>query len=248
MAWRVHLVGDSADLRMLADALREPSFSISQEDGEFVLTSSEFASITSADEVRARANELVTSLSGLARLMLRSHGPISVGELIVDPKGRRHFELQAETGAYRVEGYPASLTIQRTDGTLETDTPLHPVRECVFVAGNDPAVTKALRLRNGDDLTWGDLYRLYEVVEADVGGLSKIAELGWTRQTQVKRFKRTANSEATAGDEARHGSETSQPPQDPMKLPEARELVDRLLKHWLRSKAESLRQNPSSAT
>lgn len=242
------MLGDPAELRMLADALRDPSLSICEDNGEFVLTSSEFASITRPDEVRARANKLVTSLSGLGRLMLGSQRPVRVGEIIIDPKGRRHIELDAEPGAYRVKGHPARLTTVRTDGTLENDRPVPPVRECVLLAAQDPAVAKALRLRNADQLTWGDLYRLYEVVEADLGGLSKIAELGWSTQGEVRRFKHTANSEAAAGDEARHGSEIRQPPKDPMKLPDARELVDRLLNNWLRSKVQISRQNPLSAT
>lgn len=46
-------------------------------------------------------------------------------------------------------------------------------------------------------------------------------------------------SVAAAGDEARHGKERKDPPRKPMKLPEARGLVDRILKGWLHSKAKA---------
>jgi len=95
----------------------------------------------------------------------------------------------------------------------------------------DQVVAKALRLRNADNLDWVDLYRLYELIENDVG--RPMHQLGWASRSELDRFARTANSVAAAGDKARHGVERTHPPRKPMTFSHARELIDRIMKAWL---------------
>ena len=85
-------------------------------------------------------------------------------------------------------------------------------------------------------LDWVDLYRIYEVIESDMGR-SVILAKRWATNADIKLFKHTANSVAATGDQARHGKETSTPPVKPLTLSEARALVDTLLRAWLAHKA-----------
>ena len=87
---------------------------------------------------------------------------------------------------------------------------------------NDPVVARALHLRDGPDLSWTDLYRLYEVVRDALGGDHRTAAAGRTSAAQVRRFRYSANSVTAAGDQARHGVESGDPPTDPMTLGGAR--------------------------
>jgi len=86
-------------------------------------------------------------------------------------------------------------------------------------------------LRNADDLDWVDMYRLYEVIQEDVG--RPMHELGWASRNELERFVRTANSPDAAGDKARHGVARTDPPRKPMSLSHARELIDRIVKAGL---------------
>src|SRR6266849_8946952 len=97
---------------------------------------------------------------------------------------------------------------------------------------------KALRLRDDDSRGWVELYRLYEVIESDIGRPVIVAN-GWVSDRDIGRFKHTANSVEAAGDEARHGKEETDPPARPLSLAEARTLIDRLLSGWLAFKAGS---------
>jgi hypothetical protein len=240
MGWQVQLVGDPADLRMLADALCDPPVTVSEENGEFLLRCAHFDGLTDAHDVGARAGEIVTALSGLSRLELGSDRRIRVGSvMMVSPDGRRHTYLLPEPGELRLRGLPIGIEIRRADGAVETHRPGDPVRELIPMATKDPTAAKALRLRDVDRLGWVELYRLYEVIEADAGGPPNIIQRGWARGGELRRFTHTANSVSAAGDEARHGRERTQPPGDPMTLSEAKELVDRILKGWLRTKAEA---------
>jgi len=238
MNWEVQLVGDSTDLRTLADVLRERSMTVSEEGGEFILRSSDFDGITNTGEVRSRATEIMTSLSGLSRLVLGAHRELSLGAVsMVDTGGRKHIYLAVEPAVARSSVSPIGIMIQRVDGTVEVHRPGDPVRDWIPLAGKDPAVAKALRLRNSENLGWVELYRLSEVIEAAIGGFPNIVQHGWASASELRSFKHTANSVSAVGDEARHGKESTRQPRKPMKLSQARELVDRILKSWLRSMA-----------
>ena len=91
---------------------------------------------------------------------------------------------------------------------------------------------KALRLAARDDATeWVGLYRIYEVIEADLGGEHATAAPGMF--PALKRFKHTCQSVAVAGDDARHGVERERPPRNPVTLDEARAGVAALMERWI---------------
>ena len=88
------------------------------------------------------------------------------------------------------------------------------------LADKDAKVAQALRLLGQNSLTWAGLYHLYEIVLADVG--NRIYDEGWATQSEVERFRRTANSPAILGEHARHGREHTQPPPNPMSEDDAK--------------------------
>lgn len=85
-------------------------------------------------------------------------------------------------------------------------------------------------------LDWVNLYRIFEIVACDSGGLDAINANAWATKASMKLFKHTANSPGALGLDARHGTETTQPPKQPMTISEARALVNSIVHAWLRSK------------
>ena len=80
------------------------------------------------------------------------------------------------------------------------------------------------------------VYRLHEVVEDAVGGERELTKRNWAPSGQLSRFKHSANSVDVAGDDARHGAETTTPPKRPMTLDEAQGHVHLVLRAWLDEK------------
>src|SRR5208282_6883640 len=93
--------------------------------------------------------------------------------------------------------------------------------------------------------SWVGLYRIFEVVESDLGGgaagRKAIVANKWATDGKIKRFRFTANSFAELGKDARHGDETATHPPSPapasMPQPEAQALVEAILNGWIKSKA-----------
>ena len=236
MKWEVQLAGDAGDLKKLGRALNKEDISVSEENDQFVLRSLHFETLETADAVRHKAQELVTALSGIVRLLLGSPRPIRIGTIRqIIGNGSRVFVVSGSATLKLRVGEP-TVVIHRFGGSIEANRPMDPAPTWVNLALQHEVVARALRLRNADDLEWVDLYRLYEVIESDTP-LTNMEAKGWITGRQVRRFKRTANSQKIVGDKARHGKDPYDPPKDPMTFSEARSMVDNLIKVWLRDKA-----------
>jgi hypothetical protein len=232
MHWEVQVSGDSGDLRMLSDSLRGGEVQLVESAEGCVLCASEFESLDSAGLVRDCAIEIVTVLSGSARLALGARKSIGVGAVYrVRADGKRDITVFLKPAVIRLGTLPMTLQVTGANGTTQVKKPADPVSRWLTLARKDPAVTKALRLRDAGELSWVDLCRLYEVIEGDVG--RRMHDLGWATRNELERFTRTANSVGAVGDQARHGKDRSPPPPQPMSLSHARELIDRLLRSWL---------------
>ena len=153
--------------------------------------------------------------------------------------GGRDYFLMAEPGQIKLRVLPPTIVVTSSDGTKESNRPADQVDKLLKLAANDGRVAKALRLRDHDDLGWVELYRIYEVVDSDVGR-SKIVADGWASASDINLFKHTANSVTAAGDQARHGKETEKPPANPMTLRRAKKLIDSILKGWLADKVSTI--------
>ncbi|HEY2919924.1 MAG TPA: hypothetical protein VGK77_13140 [Candidatus Binatia bacterium] len=234
MDWEVRITGSQVVLGHLVDVLKDREPSLVRDGDTFVLRAKEFQTLADGGSVQARAKEIVEALSTLARLGLQSVESLEVGNVTrVREDGRRDYFLNAESGHLRITGGLTSMVVKRADGTVQEHKPADAIPAWLSKALLDPTLLRALRLRDSDALAWPDLYRLFEVIEAGLGGESGLVARGSATRDTVRRFCHSANSVAAAGDQARHGVERTEPPARPMTISEARSFVDGLLRHWL---------------
>jgi len=170
MHWETQLAGDPTDLAMLAEALTDPALAVAARGDGYVLSSTDFEALASAGAVRDRAKEIVTALSGSARLELGAHVSIEVGAVYrVHDDGRRDVTVFPEPAVLHWRGLPVTVIVGTAGGTSQVHRPADPISAWVPLAQSDPRVAKALRLRNHDPLKWVELYRIYEVLADDMG-------------------------------------------------------------------------------
>lgn len=234
MEWEIVLGGPEPVLEELTHAFRDSSTRVVRTGDGFVLKSATFGDLADARQVRERAMSIVESLSGISRLLLQSAESLRIGSVVeVRPNGTRNIFVELEPEVLRISGGLVSLQVSRADGSIEERRPSDPAPAWLGKALGTPEAARALRLRDKQDLSWTDLYRLFEVVVSGAGGTQVIIDEGWASRAQLGRFKHSANSVSAAGDLARHGVEPTAPPADPMSISEARSLVDILLSRWL---------------
>lgn len=223
--WLVELQGEEVDLEALTRLLASSDLKVSKEGDTYYLGCS--GSIGSQDEVRERAREILQRASAAERIRCGSSLPIKLGEVFrIEADGtRRPFFSSALRFSWTVRVPHAPVTEE--DATA--------FGRWVELAEHDAKVDKVLRILITRETNWVNLYNILDVVLSDVG--SMIWQAGWATDREVKRFKHTADSEGTVGDDARHGRERTQPPADPMSLTEADSLIRRILRAWLAWKA-----------
>ncbi len=132
----------------------------------------------------------------------------------------------------------ARVERSRPDGSVEiVELVASPVQtsEWAELARRDVDVEDVLAILGREDVRWHDLYHVFEIVEADVGG--RMFSDGWVTKTAVTHFTRTANSRRAIGGEARHGHNRIDPPKKPLQRNEAHDLVLCLVRRWLAEKA-----------
>lgn len=240
--WQVQIRGCGSDLEHLARHFGSQAVRVVSDEGGggFVYASDEFETCSTAEEVFAIAERELCVLSGILKICRGSHEPLLAGAVYKRNAagGRDVFVQIRDSLQIRAEVGDVTLTVTDCRGNVVTNHSPPPRTIAIArLAPKDGAVAKAMRLLSAEDSqTWAGLYRIYEVVEADVGGEAALKTRGWGSSGDLKRFKRSANSVTVAGDAARHGKEFSSPPANPMSQEQAVAYVNYVVSGWLASK------------
>ncbi|MCJ7637237.1 MAG: hypothetical protein MUO21_07075, partial [Nitrososphaeraceae archaeon] len=89
--WLVRLKGERFDLEDFPKLLRSPEVRVIEESGSFYLESSEFDSLTLAEEVRERGRALIKLINGVSKFNRKSFLSISEDCITrVEDDGKRH--------------------------------------------------------------------------------------------------------------------------------------------------------------
>ncbi|GFO95992.1 hypothetical protein ig2599ANME_0176 [groundwater metagenome] len=233
--WLVRLKGERFDLEDFPELLRSPEVRVVEENGSFYLESSEFNSLTSAEEVRERGRALIKLINGVAKFNRDNFLDVSEdGITRVEDDGKRHHYVFLEGAITARAKVSAQVTVIAADGSEKVATQPSALESLLEVAQKHNVVADALSFYRDD--TWISLYKVYEIIRDDVGGKHQIIKNGWSVDSDINRFTQTAQSRAALGDSARHASEKYKPPAQPMTLSGARALIKTILSRWASSK------------
>lgn len=236
MLWEVELIGDAFDLNELALSMADTDPSIKKTQHGYVLTSAAFNQCTTYNEIEAAAKETLPILNGICAVLLSTRNPISIAAIHNSSPGQPRQVFVTISDGIGIRD-SMSITVTNSNGIVETTNQADPTSGWLKLAANDQQVAKVFRLFNEPNLTWGGMYKIFEVIVESMGGLKPIADLGWASHNAMKRFKHTANSPGATGDSARHGVEPTSPPAAPMAMSEAKAMINTLVHNWLRAKA-----------
>jgi hypothetical protein len=237
MKWQVQVSGDLSDLKSLKDATAGLEIRIVEEKDVFYLEAVQLEAYENAREVFAASEKLALVISGIAKLGYGARDQITTSHVYeTKDDGAKTCSVFLED-SISVRCTLGIVAVGSTNGSSTViTTPVDPAKQWLVSAISDANVEKALRLYGAGSHDWVGLYRLYEVIEGDLGGMTQVARMGYASESVLRRFKHTANSPGAVGDEARHGMQSSQPPQNPLPLHEAKAIIEAIFHAWLRSK------------
>jgi len=234
--WLVRLKGEKFDLEDLPSLLRSPEHTVIEESGSYYLKSSDFDSLSSADEVRELAITIIDRLNGVMKLRMRNFRGVSEdGVTLIEEDGRRHRYVYLGGSFTARSKVRANATVTTSNGTQQIAPLPSDVESWLSLAKSDKAVKGALHFFREN--TWFSLYKVYEIIKDDVGGKKAITTNGWATKKGLDRFTQIAQSREALGDSARHAAKKYKPPPQPMTIQEAELLIRGVLRSWFRSKA-----------
>jgi hypothetical protein len=234
--WLVRLKGHVFDLEELSDRFTSADRNVKKdEDGHYYLRSSDFDQMSDPDTVSERAQDLIAYMNGAVKLLSAvSYRTVEFDVVTrVDDSGNRHHHITLSATVEGRSRMTATPSVGGTGGTVNAPPPPSGADSLVNLADQNAKVAAALRFYARSD--WFNLYKAWEVVRDAAGGEPELIKKGWATKAQKRRFTGTAQSPAELGDEARHASEESQPPKNPMSLEEAQGFVRSVIEAWIRT-------------
>jgi hypothetical protein len=209
MERRVGLSGHSFDLEDLSDTFGNGDPRVVQEEGDYFLPASEFASFGD-DHVGllARARAILTQMNGAVLLTSGRHGPVDIAGPVHDPDGRQHAVVFPDAIEARSR-VSAVLTI----GTGESpQPPKSQPQAAVDAAATYTSAASVLRPLGDRQLDWVNLSRILDYVAHECGSEKGIVRAGLATDDEMDRFGATASRVEVSGDDARHGPRKGPPP------------------------------------
>ena len=227
--WLVQLSGDKLDLRALTSYLRTSDLTIEEDKNDWYLKSPTFNRLSDAEDIRAKAVDLIRVINGIARVVNTGSKKVSLNSVAyIDDSGKKEFFISLD-GELEPNGRLYAPEISQNDA---------PDQPTLFdrwmeVANQDNDVNDALHYFAYDERNWYDLYKVFELVSKDVGsgsknkGESKMVSNTWSTRKEIKRFRQSANYH-------RHAREKLPP--NPMTIKEAETLIRDIVTKWVAEK------------
>jgi hypothetical protein len=196
------------------------------EHQEIFFTSKHINPLTDPDHIRSRLDQLLYLTKGGLTLL----DPVRGRRVIVHEMVRFTDAETCQSAVSMPNRFAEIERLRPYDPTLFTDDYLKngDLNFVVGLALRDDQVRSVVR-HLADDPTWGNLYKIYEIIKA-AEGIAYIKKLFSEEQI----FRRTAHDPAAAGDGARHAVFNQDTVPFPMKLEDATQNVRDLAFEWLR--------------
>jgi hypothetical protein len=230
-SWIVPLVGHQFDLEDLPLWFAGLDVHVERRDNGFALVIPSQIVGDRCEPVRAFAEEQLALLNGIGRLISSSYRPISLTDNLfgVDSAGVvRNTVAAIGSAEMRVKAGSVQVVV---GGARQPDPAEGAASSLIRASACSRRAHDALIIIGRPDLTWSELYLLFELVEAEVGG--QMFELAWISRGDADLLTRTANSYSVLRSGGRHGKDRGDPPARPMQYALAVTLVRALVLAWL---------------
>jgi len=231
VSWIVPLIGHQFDLEDFPFWLAGQDIRIVERDDSFVLVIPVAIVGINPEPVLPFARAHLELLNGIGRVLSSSFRQLSIADKLfgVDAAGAV-VSTVVPVGCAEMRGKAGALGVV-VGGEVQPDPREGVALPLLRAAMRSPRAHDALVIVGRPNLTWSELYLLFELVQADIGG--QIFDLGWISRRDAKLFSQTANSYSSLRSAGRHGKDRGDPPPLPMQHHVAVGLVRNLVLAWL---------------
>lgn len=232
ISWVVPLAGHKFDLEDLPRWFSGQDVRVAPHEDGFALVIPISVIGASYEPVLAFAETHLSLVNGVGRLLSPKFRPVSLTSKVLglNSSGVVSHTVVAVGGVeMRMKAGAVGVAL---GGVIQPDPSEGLATPLLRAASRSTRAHDALVIAGRQDLTWSELYLLFELVQAEVG--SKMYERGWISKSDANQFTHTANSYSVLRTASRHGKDRGDPPRNPMQLATAVGLVRALVLPWLK--------------
>ena len=242
--FRAEIEGDETSLEIIRKNFEDY---ISVEVGKYYFTCPKFQRVSMID-IFSFAEEKLNHISCLLNLKHIKLGNVNLG-VIENVKEDGKKEILAVVRGTHTEVKFSSHAHGFTDEELGENQvfDLHKVPEdlnyYLKCMDENNLIRDAVKYFN-KEFNWVNLFKVYEIIDHDMGGKKGIVNQDWATDAEIDLFKCTAHNVRGAGEDARHAVESKindrcrgvLSSHDPIELVTAISLVKKILSNWIEFK------------
>ena len=232
--WRAEIIAEINCLKIIHEKF--PKFVINEED-KYYLTCPQFQDLNNND-LTTFAKLTLQNILDFVNLQFGEtfEGKIGSYENIKE-NGTKDVILTPEPISIKFKMGIPSITVTNKDGKInESEENYESYLPCIL---KNQQIQRALHFNRNPN--WINLYKIYEIIEDDVGNKSIIENKNWAKAGEIDLFRCTAHTVQGAGDEARHAvtgkindhCKKVLSSNEPMEISYAKTFVKNILIKWI---------------
>lgn len=233
MKWTVELTGYCKTLDLLSLVFNY-ELSIFKEKDIYLLESKHINSIDDHEIAINEVELLLLRINALAKICLGISENIDYNCIYYfDEKGNKRSFLKPIICEVAIK-CEVGIKTTRSDGTIELYNPAVKIKDWIEVAYENDSAKKILYLISHDFSSWVGLYKIIDVLDKDEK--YSAVKPGGKYYNDIKAIKRTANSYQITKEKGRHGYDDPKPPEKPVELIYAHNIIKNVLIEWFDEK------------
>lgn len=226
------LQGEKEDFKFLTSFLITGDWTITEREGKSFLKTSISKTIGEVSVIRDIGLNFLEKLNGAAKLIYLGFQKIEISSIYFQKEGVEEHIILIDVKIKHREGKMPVPILSKYEGN-ESELPIQTILEYYLMkANNNQSVKDALHFFN--DVTWFNLYKVFEIIRDDVGGPNKIEKL--YEKKWIKTFTQAAQSRELLGDNARHAAKKYKVPDTELSIYDAHKIIRGIFHNWILEK------------
>lgn len=222
---KIRLTGDYLSLNILERIFANEDLTVFSEihcnQKMYYMKSSSFENLDEK-ELRKEGEKLLKKINSTFSFAKENYIPVKIEDVYIGDCGYMTFE----------DHITLRDDLCLVENGKEKDLDEDVILDIFAKMKNDDLLHQILTLSLEKGKDWVNLCRILELFEAHH---INIVNRKWITETALGSLKHTANSPGAIGNEARHGSQSGDPPSNPMPLNRAQSLVDSVIRQYINS-------------
>lgn len=200
-------------------------------NGYYLVFGAQSDLMNDGDGLRDTAAEILRRINGATRVLDNVFRPVELSGTFIDQEQRHRHVIVVDSVEMRTSVSPVTVV----QDCVPQSPPPYAGPGYVAAAEAHPDVDEVLTFMAmpGSDLSWIELYKIFEIVRASVGNEYELDRQGLGTRSEITAFRVSANHPSISGEDARHARLNAGQPKRTMTLPEGREFIRRLVRGWL---------------